>query len=79
MWARIADRSLPEWANEFDAYTWAQLMLKFVIAHPAVTVVCPGTSNPEHMAENLSAGRGRIPNLDQLDRVVQLVESLPAG
>jgi aryl-alcohol dehydrogenase-like predicted oxidoreductase len=74
MWARIGDRPLPEWAAEFDAHTWAQLMLKFVIAHPAVTVVCPGTSNPEHMAENLSAGRGRIPNPDQLDRVVQLVE-----
>ena len=74
LWARIGDRPLPEWAAEFDAHTWAQLMLKFVIAHPAVTVVCPGTSNPEHMAENLSAGRGRIPNPDQLDRVVQLVE-----
>jgi aryl-alcohol dehydrogenase-like predicted oxidoreductase len=77
MWARIAARPLPDWAAEFDAHSWAQLMLKFVIAHPAVTVACPGTSDPEHMADNLGAGRGRIPNRDQLDRIIRLVASLP--
>ncbi len=79
MWARIGERPLPDWAAEFDAHTWAQLMLKFVIAHPAVTVACPGTSNPAHMADNLGAGRGRIPNPDQLDRMIRLVGSLPAA
>lgn len=79
MWARIGDRPLPEWAAEFDAHTWAQLMLKFVIAHPAVTVVCPGTSDPAHMADNLGAGRGRLPDPDQLDRIMRLVGSLPAA
>jgi len=77
MWARIGDRPLPDWAAEFDAETWAQFMLKFVIAHPAVTVACPGTSDPEHMIDNLGGGRGRIPNPDQLERMVRLVESLP--
>ncbi len=79
MWARIGDRPLPAWAADFDAHTWAQLMLKFVIAHPAVTVACPGTSDPEHMADNLGAGRGRTPHRDQLDRMIRLVEGLPAG
>ena len=79
MWARIGDRPLPEWAVGFDAHTWAQLMLKFVIAHPAVTVVCPGTSDPGHMADNLGAGRGRIPDPDEIARMVRLVDSLPAG
>ena len=79
MWARIGDRPLPDWAAEFDAHTWAQLMLKFVIAHPAVTVACPGTSDPEHMADNLGAGRGGIPHPDQLDRIVRLVETLPTA
>ena len=79
MWARIGDRPLPDWAAEFDAHTWAQLMLKFVIAHPAVTVACPGTSDPEHMVDNLGAGRGRIPHPDQLDRMIRLVGSLPAA
>jgi aryl-alcohol dehydrogenase-like predicted oxidoreductase len=79
MWARIGDRPTPDWAADFDAYTWAQLMLKFVIAHPAVTVACPGTSDPEHMADNLGGGRGRIPNPDQIQRMVRLAESLPAA
>ena len=46
MWNRIGDRELPEWAAEFDAHTWAQFMLKFVVAHPAVSVACPGTGDP---------------------------------
>jgi aryl-alcohol dehydrogenase-like predicted oxidoreductase len=79
MWARIGDRPLPEWAAEIDATTWAQFMLKFVIAHPAVTVACPGTSDPEHMIDNLAGGLGRIPNAEQLVRMVRLVESLPAA
>ena len=77
MWARIGARPLPDWATDFDAHTWAHFMLKFVIAHPAVTVVCPGTSDPAHMADNLGAGRGRLPDPDQLDRMVRLVEGLP--
>ncbi len=77
MWARIGDRPLPEWAAEFDASTWAQFMLKFVVAHPAVTVAVPGTGNPEHMLDNLGGGHGRLPNDDHLRRMIELVESLP--
>lgn len=77
MWDRIGDRPLPEWASEFDADTWAQFMLKFVIAHPAVTVATPGTSDPEHMVDNLGGGRGRLPTEDHLERMIALVEELP--
>ncbi len=77
MWERIGDRPLPDWAAEFDAHTWAQLMLKFVIAHPAITVATPGTSDPEHMADNLAGGMGRLPNAEQRERMIELVESLP--
>jgi aryl-alcohol dehydrogenase-like predicted oxidoreductase len=77
MWARIGDRTLPEWAAEFDAHTWAQFMLKFVIAHPAVTVACPGTGDAEHMVDNLGGGRGRLPTPDHVRRMVQLVDGLP--
>ena len=77
MWQRIGDRPLPDWAAEFDAHTWAQFMLKFVIAHPAITVATPGTSDPEHMADNLAGGRGRLPNAEQRERMIELVESLP--
>jgi len=79
MWARIGDRPLPEWAQEFDAHTWAQLMLKFVIAHPAVTVATPGTSDAEHMLDNIGGGRGRLPTPEHVRRMIQLVESLPAA
>jgi len=77
MWARIGDRPLPEWASEFDAHTWAQFMLKYTIAHPAVTVSCPGTGDPEHMADNLGGGRGRLPTPNHLRQMIQLVDGLP--
>ncbi|MEM7415927.1 MAG: aldo/keto reductase [Gemmatimonadota bacterium] len=79
MWSRIGDRELPEWAADFDAHTWAQFMLKFAVAHPAVTIAAPGTGDPEHMVDNLGGGRGRLPTEDHLRRMVQLVESLPGG
>jgi aryl-alcohol dehydrogenase-like predicted oxidoreductase len=79
MWERIGDRQLPEWAAEFDAHSWAQFMLKFVVAHPAVTIVAPGTGDPGHMVDNLGGGRGRLPTPDHLTRMFQLVEGLPGG
>ena len=79
MWRRIGDRPLPEWAAEFEAHTWAQFMLKFVVAHPAVTVATPGTSDLEHMADNLAGGRGRLPNAQQIRRMIELAESLPSA
>ncbi len=59
---RLRDRPLPPWAAEIGARSWAQLLLKFVLSHPAVTCAIPGTSRPEHMADNASAGTGRIPD-----------------
>jgi len=79
MWQRIGDRPVPEWAAEFDATTWAQLMLKFVIAHPAVTVATPGTSRPEHMLDNLAGGTGRLPTPEHIQRMIELVEALPSA
>jgi aryl-alcohol dehydrogenase-like predicted oxidoreductase len=79
MWARIGDRPLPDWAAEFDARTWAQFMLKFVLAHPAVTVATPGTSDPGHMLDNLAGGMGRLPNPQQVERMIELAEALPSA
>lgn len=79
MWQRIGDRPVPDWAAEFDAHTWAQFMLKFVIAHPGVTVATPGTSDPKHMADNLAGGRGRLPNPRHLERMIDVVERLPSA
>ena len=79
MWSRIGDRELPEWTGEFDCHSWAQFMLKYCVAHPAVTIVAPGTGDPEHMIDNLGGGRGRLPTEDHLRRMEALVESLPAA
>jgi aryl-alcohol dehydrogenase-like predicted oxidoreductase len=77
LWSRIGDRDVPEWAAEFDAHSWAQFFLKFVVAHPAVTCVTPATSNAEHMIDNLGAGVGRLPDDGQIERMVEVVEALP--
>lgn len=79
MWSRIGDRPVPEWAAEFGADSWARFMLKFAAAHPAVTCVTPATSRAEHMIDNLGGGVGRMPNQDELARMVEVVEALPAA
>ena len=79
LWNRVSGREVPEWAGEFDAHSWAQFFLKFVVAHPAVTVVTPATSRAEHMVDNMGGGVGRIPDESQLERMVQLVEDLPSA
>ena len=56
---RLRDRPLPGWAAEAGATSWAQLALRFVLAHPAVTCVIPGTGTPRYMAENAAAGAAR--------------------
>ena len=58
---RLRQRPLPAWAGEIGATSWAQLLLKFVLSQPAVTCAIPGTSRPEHMADNAAAGFGAIP------------------
>jgi diketogulonate reductase-like aldo/keto reductase len=57
---RLRNRPLPDWAAEIDCTSWAQILLKFVLAHPAVTCVIPGTGNPAHMANNCAAGTGTL-------------------
>lgn len=53
---------LPAWAAEYGIESWAQLFLKYVLAHPAVTCAIPGTAKARHMADNLNAGRGTVPD-----------------
>jgi diketogulonate reductase-like aldo/keto reductase len=58
---RLRDRDLPAWAAEIGCTTWSQVLLKYVLSHPAVTCVIPGSGSPEHMAQNVAAGTGVIP------------------
>ena len=77
LFRRVGTTPLPEWAAEFDATTWAQFFLKYVIGHPAVTVVRTGTSQPKHMLDNIGGGIGRLPNEATRKRMAELVASLP--
>jgi aryl-alcohol dehydrogenase-like predicted oxidoreductase len=59
---RASERALPEWAAEFDATSWSQFLLKYVVSHPAVTVAIPGMTKISHLEDNLQAVRGRMPD-----------------
>jgi diketogulonate reductase-like aldo/keto reductase len=61
LFSAVSGESLPDWATEF-AGSWGQFFLKFIISHPAVTCVIPATSKPHHMADNLEAGFGPLPD-----------------
>ena len=58
---RLAGKPLPAWAPEIGCTSWAQLLLKFVLSHPAVTCAIPGTGRSDHVRDNLAAGRGEVP------------------
>jgi diketogulonate reductase-like aldo/keto reductase len=68
--ARTRGKPLPDWAAPF-ASSWAQLFLKFIIAHPAVTCVIPATANPDHMRDNAGAGSGRMLGPDERARLLR--------
>ena len=67
---------LPGWAAEIDCSTWAQVALKFVVSHPAVTCAIPATSNPAHLRENMGAARGRLPDAALRQRMADHVSRL---
>ena len=73
IFARLKDRPLPAWAADIDCRSWAQLLLKFVISHPAVTCVIPATGKIRNLEDNLAGARGRLPDSQQRRRIVEAV------
>jgi diketogulonate reductase-like aldo/keto reductase len=71
---RVRSRPLPAFVQAY-ASSWAQAFLKFVVAHPAVTCVIPGTGTPEHMRDNALAGEGRLPTPAECQALVRFLES----
>ena len=76
LFRKAGGRPLPEFAAEIGAKSWAQFFLKFILSHPAVTAVIPGTDKPEYMLDNLAAGRGALPDAAMRARMVKYWESL---
>lgn len=69
----VTGKQVPDWAKEFDATTWGQFFLKYILASTAVTCVLPGTDKVEYMLDNLNAGRGRLPDAATRKRMVQFI------
>ena len=79
LFRRVADRPLPDWAAEIDAKSWAQVFLKWIIGHPAITAVTPATSQAKNMLDNLGGGIGRLPNQDLRTRMAAYIDALPGA
>lgn len=73
LFRQVKGVALPKLAAEIDCTSWAQIFLKFIIGHPAVTAVIPATSKPANMADNARAGFGRQPDAALRDRIAALL------
>jgi diketogulonate reductase-like aldo/keto reductase len=73
----VKGQSLPDFASEIGCENWAQFFLKYVISHPALTCAIPATTNPNHVAENIGALRGALPDNSMRTQMVKHMESLP--
>jgi len=71
-----ANHKLPAWAAEYNITTWAQLALKFIASHPAVTCIIPATANPTHITDNMLAGHDPLPDKATREKMTKLIQSL---
>lgn len=72
----VAGAELPGWATEIDCESWAQFFLKYVVSHPAVTCTIPGTTNQQHVLDNMGAGFGRQPDQAMRRKQEKLITAL---
>jgi diketogulonate reductase-like aldo/keto reductase len=71
--SRLKRRPLPAWAADIGCTSWAQLMLKFVVSHPAVTCAIPATSDPRHLDDDVKAGEGLLPDESMRERIAAAI------
>ncbi len=76
LFSRLRAQPLPEWTAEFDCKSWAQFLLKWILANTAVTCAIPATSKAGHLEDNMGAGTGRLPDEKMRQRMVQAISSL---
>ncbi len=74
LFSRLRGKPLPAWAIDIDCNSWAQLLLKFVVSHPAVSCAIPATSKVEHLRDNMGAGYGRLPDEALRARIAAAVD-----
>jgi len=72
---RLQGRPLPGFAGEIGCATWAQVLLKFIVSHPAVTCAIPATTRVDHMAENMGAARGPLPDAKMRQEIIRYIQA----
>ena len=72
----VGARPLPPWAAEIDCGSWAQVFLKYVVSHPAVTCAIPGTTRPAHAEDNMGAAHGRLPDAAMRRTIEQYFDAI---
>ena len=72
----VGGRPLPGWAAEIDCDSWAQVFLKYVLGNAAVTCAIPGSTQAAHVADNLGAARGRLPDAAQRQAIARYFDSI---
>ncbi len=73
---RVRQKPLPDWAAEFDCRSWAQFLLKWIIAHPAITCALPATGKVGHLEDNMAGGGGRLPDKKMCQRMADAIAQL---
>jgi len=76
LFEKVRGRALPDWAAEIGVTSWSQFFLRFILSHPAVTCVIPATRDPQHMSDNLSAAKGRLPDARQRAEMARYWDAL---
>ena len=69
-------KPLPDWAAEIDCTSWAQVMLKYIVSHEAVTCAIPGMAQARYVEDNLRAAQGRMPDAALRRRMEQSIDAL---
>src|SRR5690349_8580230 len=76
LFSQTKGKQLPSWAAELGIASWAQYFLKWIVSHPAVTCAIPGTGRPDHMRDNLAAGKGPFPDGATRNKMAEYFDSL---
>jgi diketogulonate reductase-like aldo/keto reductase len=73
---RLAGEKLPDWAADLAVKSWAQFILKFILAHPAVTVIIPATTRVDHVRENVAAADGLLPDTAMAKKMAAYIQAI---
>jgi diketogulonate reductase-like aldo/keto reductase len=76
LFSKSRNKPLPNLAADLDCTSWGQFYLKFILGHPAVTCIIPATASPSHMADNMLANVGQVPDANQRKEMLQIFETL---